>query len=45
LKIYAERVPLVARVAHASRDPYLLERALGIVLWLAFFAVLFSLGE
>lgn len=39
------RAPLTARAAQAVRDPYQLERVLGIVLWIAFFAVLFSLGE
>ncbi|MDA1266794.1 MAG: hypothetical protein O2816_17070 [Planctomycetota bacterium] len=45
MKTHTERAPLAARAAHAARDPYQLERVLGIVLWLAFFAVLFSLGE
>ena len=44
-KSYTEKAPLAARAAQAARDPYMLERALGIVLWIGFFAVIFSLGE
>jgi hypothetical protein len=45
LKTHTEKAPLAARASQAARNPYILERGLGIVLWMAFFAVLFSLGE
>ena len=45
MKIHTESAPLLTRIAQGMRDPYRLERALGVLLWIAFFAVLLSLGE
>ena len=39
------QVAVQSRTASFLRDPLVMERTLGVVLWLAFFAVLFSLGE
>ncbi len=45
VKTHDLEAPLIARVAAGARNPYRLERILGVILWLAFFAGLFSLGE
>lgn len=38
------RVPPAPRTIALARDPYQLERALGVVLWVGFFLVLLTLG-
>lgn len=38
-------IPASGRTAILVRDPYQMERILGVVLWVGFFLVLFSLGE
>ena len=40
-----ERANIAVRATAIVRDPYQMERALGVVLWVAFFMVLLSLGE
>ena len=37
--------PSLVRTAILLRDPYQLERILGVVLWIGFFLVLFGLGD
>lgn len=44
MTVREERPLLATRAAAVLRDPYLMERALGVVLWVVFFAVLLSVG-